>query len=80
MTSPFDDPDTQYLAVVNGEGQYSLWPVDVDVPEGWRIAHGADSRDRCLDHIERTWTDLRPASLVRQPAGAVDGPGATDRG
>lgn len=80
MTSPFDSPDSRYVALVNGEGQYSLWPAEVDVPDGWRIAHGADTRDGCLDHIERTWTDLRPASLVRQPAGAADGPGATDRG
>jgi MbtH protein len=64
VTNPFENPDSRYLALVNDEGQYSLWPAGTAVPDGWRIAHGEDSRDACLDHIERTWTDLRPAGLA----------------
>jgi MbtH protein len=64
-TNPFEDPDGVYLVLVNDEGQHSLWPEFADVPAGWTVAHERDSRQACLDHIERTWTDMRPLSLVR---------------
>jgi MbtH protein len=65
MTNPFDDPDGTFLALVNDEGQYSLWPAFADVPAGWTVALGPSSRDDCLRHIETSWTDMRPRSLVR---------------
>ncbi|WKV76112.1 MbtH family protein [Streptomyces sp. PCS3-D2] len=64
MTNPFDDPDANYLVLVNDEGQYSLWPVFVDVPEGWNKVFGEAGRQECLDHIEQNWTDMRPKSLI----------------
>jgi len=64
MSNPFEDKDGSYLALVNDEGQYSLWPAFIDVPTGWTVAHPKDSRDACLDFINRTWTDMRPKSLV----------------
>ncbi|MEU1618656.1 MbtH family protein [Streptomyces sp. NPDC005722] len=64
MTNPFEDQDATYLVLVNAEEQHSLWPTFVDVPEGWEIAFGEASRQDCLDYIERTWTDMRPKSLV----------------
>ncbi|OLZ52698.1 MbtH family protein [Amycolatopsis keratiniphila] len=70
MTNPFDDPDGTYFALINDEGQYSLWPAFADVPQGWTVAHGAGSRQACLDHIERNWTDMRPRSLIRETAEA----------
>lgn len=70
MHSPFDDPDGSYLALVNDEGQYSLWPAGtVPPPDGWRTELGPATRQSCLDHITGAWTDLRPASL-RTAAGA----------
>lgn len=65
MTNPFEDPDASYLVLTNDEGQHSLWPAFVDVPAGWTVAHPEDTRQNCLDHIERNWTDMRPLSLVR---------------
>ncbi|MEV5015469.1 MbtH family protein [Streptomyces sp. NPDC053780] len=66
MTNPFEDADGRYLVLVNDEGQYSLWPEAVRVPDGWRCARPADSRQSSLDFVERTWTDMRPLSLVRE--------------
>ncbi|GIF23079.1 MbtH protein [Actinoplanes tereljensis] len=63
MTNPFEDPDARYLVLANDEDQHSLWPSFVDVPAGWRIVFGEDSRPACLDYVENTWTDLRPRSL-----------------
>jgi MbtH protein len=62
--NPFDDPDGTFLALVNDEGQYSLWPAFSAVPAGWTVATGPDTRQNCLDHIERHWQDMRPASLT----------------
>ncbi|ODU06959.1 MAG: antibiotic synthesis protein MbtH [Pseudonocardia sp. SCN 72-86] len=65
-TNPFDDEDGSFYALINDEGQYSLWPVFAEVPAGWRIVHGEAPRQSCLDHIEANWTDMRPLSLVEQ--------------
>lgn len=64
MTNPFDDEDTTFLALVNDEGQYSLWPARLEAPEGWSTAHGGASRQECVDFIEGAWVDLRPRSLI----------------
>ncbi|MEV0401884.1 MbtH family protein [Actinoallomurus sp. NPDC050550] len=64
MTNPFEDPDGRYLVLVNDEGQHSLWPTFIDVPAGWTIAHGEDTRQACLDYVNEHWTDMRPKSLI----------------
>lgn len=64
MTNPFDDDSGTFLALLNDEGQYSLWPAFLTVPDGWRAEHGPAARAQCLEHIETNWTDMRPRSLV----------------
>lgn len=70
-TNPFEDDQGRYLVLVNDEGQHSLWPAFVAVPAGWRTVFGEDTRQACLDYVEREWTDLRPKSLIE--AMAADG-------
>lgn len=65
MANPFEDGDGEYLALVNDEGQYSLWPASIDVPDGWSVAHGPAKREDCLSFVEEKWRDLRPLSLIR---------------
>ncbi|GIH26477.1 protein mbtH [Acrocarpospora phusangensis] len=64
MANPFEDDGAIYRVLVNEERQYSLWPAAIPVPAGWTAVFGDDSRQACLDYVEATWTDLRPASLV----------------
>lgn len=64
MSNPFDDEAGRFYVLVNDEGQHSLWPKFAEVPAGWRIVFGEDSRSRCLDYIEANWTDMRPISLI----------------
>ena len=66
MTNPFEDENGVYHVLVNGEGQYSLWPSFKDVPQGWTIAKKSDSRAACLEYINQNWTDMRPKSLVER--------------
>jgi MbtH protein len=63
MTNPFENPDGKYVVLINGEGQYSLWPDSIRVPDGWTVVYGPAPRRACLDYIEAEWTDMRPASL-----------------
>ena len=51
-----------YQAVANDEQQYSIWPVDLDLPSGWKAVSQAGSKDKCLAYIAENWTDLRPLS------------------
>jgi MbtH protein len=64
MTNPFEDENGVFHVLVNEEGQHSLWPSFIAVPNGWTIVHEADSRAACLEFINQHWTDLRPRSLV----------------
>ncbi|MGQ4491185.1 MbtH family protein [Streptomyces sp. SAS_281] len=63
--NPFDDPDGIFFVLVNDEDQHSLWPSDLDVPDGWRSVHGPAGRQESLDYVEANWTDLRPRSARR---------------
>ena len=63
-TNPFEDEDGRYLVLVNDEGQHSLWPSFAEVPAGWQVTFGEDSRAACLEYVENNWTDLRPKSLI----------------
>ncbi|MFC4564150.1 cytochrome P450 [Nocardiopsis mangrovi] len=77
MSNPFEDPDGSYLVLVNDDGQHSLWPAFADVPPGWTVRHGRAGRDACLDHIERAWTDMRPAHLRDRGTGGPGPAGST---
>jgi MbtH protein len=68
-TNPFEDEEARYLVLVNDEGQHSLWPAFADVPDGWTVAFPENTRQACLDHVEKTWTDMRPRRLAE----AMDG-------
>ncbi len=43
---------------LNDEGQYSLWPADLEVPAGWRPDGTTGSRDECSAHVDEVWTDM----------------------
>jgi MbtH protein len=64
MNNPFDDEAGTFHALVNAEGQHSLWPKFAIVPDGWTIVMESRSRKDCLDYINTRWTDMRPRSLV----------------
>jgi MbtH protein len=52
-----------FSVVINAEEQYSVWPLDRELPPGWRHAGKAGTREACLEHIATVWTDMRPRSL-----------------
>ena len=66
MTNPFEDENGVFHVLINDEGQHSLLPSFIEVPQGWRIIHESDSRAACLEFINKNWTDMRPASLIKR--------------
>lgn len=65
-TSILDDDDSTFAVVVNPEEQYSIWPVDREIPAGWRAVGKSGKKTECLEYIEQVWTDMRPLSLRKQ--------------
>ena len=63
MANPFEGAEEEYSVLVNDEGQYSLWPVFREPPQGWVAVGPTGARQLCLDWIEAHWTDMRPESL-----------------
>ena len=55
MTNPIDSQNATYFVLVNAQGQHSLWPDFIPVPENWTIAFGGDNRESCLHFIEEQW-------------------------
>ncbi|MEU2451469.1 MbtH family protein [Streptomyces sp. NPDC059558] len=64
-----DASPQQYLVVANDEEQYSLWEAGRPVPLGWHDQGVRGTKEACLEHIERVWTDMRPLSLRMNMAG-----------
>ena len=58
-----ENNETICTVVVNHEEQYSIWPVDRDLPKGWQQVGVSGKKEECLDYIEEMWTDIRPLSI-----------------
>ena len=52
-----------YNVVINHEEQYSIWPVEKDIPLGWKAVGKKGAKEECLAYIKEVWTDMRPLSL-----------------
>jgi MbtH protein len=62
------DDTATYRVVVNHEEQYSIWPVDRELPLGWRDGGKVGPKSECLSYINEVWTDMRPLSLRKKMA------------
>jgi amino acid adenylation domain-containing protein len=65
------DDAVGHTVVVNDEGQFSVWPTELEVPAGWRPGGHAGDRQTCLAHIGREWQDMRPLSLRNRRTSTV---------
>ena len=55
-----------YKVVINHEEQYSIWPIDRDLPARWKNIGQTGTLEECQDYIEEVWTDMRPLSLRKK--------------
>jgi len=66
MINAFEDENGRFHVLINKEGQHSIWPTFVNVPEGWTIVYRSGNRRHCLDYVNEHWTDMRPKSLIER--------------
>jgi MbtH protein len=55
------DPFETYAVVINDEQQFSIWPTEKPIPEGWKAVGKAGPKQECLEYIKVVWTDMRRA-------------------
>jgi len=65
MHDEFED-NALYMAVVNHEEQYSVWPEHKPIPQGWREAGKRGMKREVLQWIGEVWGDMRPLSVRRR--------------
>ncbi|AYA41214.1 MbtH family NRPS accessory protein [Xenorhabdus nematophila] len=46
-----------WMVVLNGKKQYSVWPTEYDIPVGWMATGRTGSKDDCLNHIAAIWPE-----------------------
>jgi len=44
----------------NQQGEFSLWPAQHQVPSGWDVQHGPDTRASCIAYVEKHWVTINP--------------------
>ena len=54
------------MVLVNDEKQFSLWPRNKPMPNGWHSAGKEGTRAECAQYVDEVWTDMRPLSLRRK--------------
>ncbi|MGZ0146892.1 MbtH family protein [Kribbella sp. WER1] len=55
-----------FIVVRNHRNQYSTWFDSRPMPDGWESAGFKGSKEECLQHIEKVWTDLTPRTASDQ--------------
>jgi MbtH protein len=58
-----DRKDSAYKVVINHEEQYSIWPLKMENPKGWKDTKIRGNQRKCQKYIEEVWTDMRPLSI-----------------
>ena len=54
-----------FIALINEEEQYSIWPAKKEIPLGWKSVGFSGSKQEVSAYIDEHWTDMRPATLRR---------------
>jgi MbtH protein len=62
------DGYSQYKVLVNHEGQHSIWPSSLPVPNGWTALEFEGRREDCEALVDKVWTNIKPRSAVSSSA------------
>ncbi|RME53535.1 MAG: MbtH family protein [Deltaproteobacteria bacterium] len=66
MSHESGDRKTLFKVVLNDEERYSIWPLERENAPGWRDEGKVGTKEECLAHIAKVWTDMRPLSLRKE--------------
>jgi MbtH protein len=76
MATTDDSEDTRiYRVVINQEEQYSIWPLEMEIPAGWSEVGKSGRKAECLAYIGEVWKDMRPLSLRKRMESQGSGTG-----
>ncbi|CAM8674472.1 MbtH family NRPS accessory protein [Leclercia adecarboxylata] len=65
FSNPFDDPQGLFTIVQNAQNQYSLWPQQCALPDGWHVVCEAQSQEACQKWLAAHWQTLIPAHFAQ---------------
>jgi len=49
-----------YRVVKNDKKQYSIWPSEETLPNGWTVMGFQGRKVECIAKIEKLWFEMRP--------------------
>jgi MbtH protein len=53
-----NDESIPCKVVVNDQSQYSIWPLENNIPLGWRAEGFHGTKKNCLAYIEKVWVKM----------------------
>ncbi len=65
FTNPFDNPQGQFYILQNQQQQFSLWPAQCALPEGWQVICEPQGQNDCNAWLAANWQNLTPAHHAR---------------
>jgi enterochelin esterase family protein len=52
----------------NAQQQYSLWPQQCALPEGWQVVCEPQSSEACQQWLAAHWNTLTPSHFAKEQA------------
>ena len=49
-----------FIVLINAKKEYSLWPANKSVPQGWDSVNFSGTKDECKAYIDERWLSLMP--------------------
>ena len=68
FSNPFDDLQGQFYLLQNAQQQFSLWPQQCALPEGWLVVCEPQSVEACQQWLDAHWQTLMPSHYAQQEA------------
>lgn len=60
-SNPFDNQQGQFFILQNAQQQFSLWPQQCALPQGWRVVCQPALQEACNAWLNANWQSLTPA-------------------
>jgi MbtH protein len=77
MTTRQAQPNPRvYEVIVNGQGQFGIWPCDLKLPKGWQHVGKSGSKVEAMAYLRELLVDTAPTPLDTRQRHASQAPRA----
>ncbi len=52
----------RFIVLTNHKNEFSLWPAEKIIPNGWENVGFTGSKDECKSYIDQHWLSMMPIS------------------